>query len=171
PLPLARPAAAGGRARRRPRGRAAGGRPRPPRVRDRPPADRERLEGAPAQPPAGIGAVIRQSPAGVGAFNVIQLEHATAIVAGAEALGVPVVLQISENCVRYHGALEPVALAALAVARRASVPVAVHLDHATDRALVEEAVALGLGSVMFDASALPDRSDERRVGKERSAAR
>ncbi|MEU1386475.1 MULTISPECIES: class II fructose-bisphosphate aldolase [unclassified Nonomuraea] len=108
---------------------------------------------------AGIGDIVRQSPAGVGAFNVIQLEHATAIVAGAEALGLPVVLQISENCVRYHGALEPVALAALAVARRAEVPVAVHLDHATDRALVEEAVTLGLGSVMYDASALPDEEN------------
>ncbi|MFG1941766.1 ketose-bisphosphate aldolase [Nonomuraea sp. NPDC048826] len=110
-------------------------------------------------PLTAIGDIVRQSPAGVGAFNVIQLEHATAIVDGAEALGVPVVLQISENCVRYHGALEPVALASLAVARAASVPVAVHLDHATDRALVEEAVALGLGSVMFDASALPDEEN------------
>lgn len=110
-------------------------------------------------PLTAIGDIIGQSPAGVGAFNVIQLEHATAIVAGAEALGVPVVLQISENCVRYHGALEPIALASLAVARTASVPVAVHLDHATDRALVEEAVALGIGSVMFDASALPDEEN------------
>ncbi|NJP96461.1 class II fructose-bisphosphate aldolase [Nonomuraea sp. FMUSA5-5] len=110
-------------------------------------------------PLAPIGDIVRQSPAGVGAFNVIQLEHATAIVAGAEALGLPVVLQISENCVRYHGALEPIALACLAVARRADVPVAVHLDHATDRALVEEAVRLGLGSVMYDASALPDEEN------------
>ncbi|MEV0196456.1 class II fructose-bisphosphate aldolase [Nonomuraea sp. NPDC050691] len=110
-------------------------------------------------PLAATGDIVRTSPAGVGAFNVIQLEHATAIVAGAEALGVPVVLQISENCVRYHGALEPVALASLAIARRASVPVAVHLDHATDRALVEEAVQLGIGSVMFDASALPDEEN------------
>ncbi|WP_049562381.1 class II fructose-bisphosphate aldolase [Nonomuraea sp. SBT364] len=110
-------------------------------------------------PLAGIGDIVRESPAGVGAFNVIQLEHATAIVAGAEALGLPVVLQISENCVRYHGALEPIALASLAVARRAEVPVAVHLDHATDRALVEEAVTLGIGSVMYDASALPDEAN------------
>lgn len=91
----------------------------------------------------------------VGAFNVIQLEHATAITAGAERAGLPVVLQISENAVRYHGALEPVAAATLAIARAASVPVAVHLDHATDRSLVEQAVALGLTSVMFDASMLP----------------
>lgn len=107
-------------------------------------------------PLVGIAEIVSSAKAGVGAFNVIQLEHATAIVAGAEAAGAPVVLQISENAVRYHGALEPVALATLAVARHAAVPVAVHLDHATDRALVEEAVELGLGSVMFDASALPD---------------
>ncbi len=112
-------------------------------------------------PLTAIGDIVRQSPGGVGAFNVIQLEHATAVVTGAEAAGRPVVLQISENCVRYHGALEPIALAALAVARRAEVPVAVHLDHATGRALVEEAVALGIGSVMYDASALPDEDNVR----------
>jgi fructose-bisphosphate aldolase class II len=91
---------------------------------------------------------------GVGAFNVIQLEHAEAIVAGAEKAGTPVVLQISENAVRYHGALEPLAHATLAVARRSSVPVAVHLDHATDVELVREAVRLGFGSVMYDASVM-----------------
>jgi len=91
---------------------------------------------------------------GVGAFNVIQLEHAEALVAGAERAEAPVVLQISQNCVRYHGALEPIGLAVLAVARRATVPVAVHLDHAEDPALVHEAVELGFTSVMFDASRL-----------------
>ncbi|MEQ4207664.1 class II fructose-bisphosphate aldolase [Actinopolymorpha sp. B17G11] len=91
---------------------------------------------------------------GVGAFNVIQLEHAEALVAGAEHAGAPVILQISENAVKYHRGLEPLALATLAVAREASVPVAVHLDHATDPELVREAVTLGFGSVMFDASVL-----------------
>jgi fructose-bisphosphate aldolase class II len=91
---------------------------------------------------------------GVGAFNVIGLEHAEAIVAGAEAAGAPVVLQISENCVRYHGALGPLAAATREIAGSARVPVAVHLDHATSDGLVRAAAALGLGSVMFDASAL-----------------
>ncbi|GGM47288.1 fructose-bisphosphate aldolase [Longimycelium tulufanense] len=91
---------------------------------------------------------------GVGAFNVIQLEHAEALVAGAERAGAPVILQISHNCVRYHGALEPIGLATLAVARRSSVPVAVHLDHAEDAGLAHEAVELGFTSVMFDASKL-----------------
>lgn len=92
---------------------------------------------------------------GVGAFNVVHVEHAEAHVAGAEKAGSPVVLQISENAVRWHGHLEPIATATLAVARLASVPVAVHLDHATSQDLVEEAVSLGLGSVMFDGSRLP----------------
>jgi fructose-bisphosphate aldolase class II len=105
------------------------------------------------------GDIVREAPSGVGAFNVIQLEHAEAIVSGAETAGVPVVLQISENCVRYHGALRPLALACLAIAEASPMSVAVHLDHATDRALVEEAVRLGIGSVMFDASALPDAAN------------
>ena len=91
---------------------------------------------------------------GVGAFNVVQLEHAEAIVSGAARADAPVILQISENTVRYHGGLEPVALATLSVARHAPVPVAVHLDHAESPELVHEAVRLGFTSVMFDASRL-----------------
>ena len=92
---------------------------------------------------------------GAGAFNVIGIEHAEAIVTGAEAAGAGVVLQISQNCLVYHGSLAPIGTATLAVARAAAVPVAVHLDHATNQSLITEAVALGFGSVMFDASVLP----------------
>jgi fructose-bisphosphate aldolase class II len=92
---------------------------------------------------------------GVGAFNVITIEHAEGIIAGAESAGAPIVLQISENCVAYHGRLAPLGSAVLAAARTAAVPTAVHLDHAVSAGLVHEAVALGFGSVMFDASVLP----------------
>jgi fructose-bisphosphate aldolase, class II len=92
---------------------------------------------------------------GVGAFNVVQLEHGQAIVSGAAQAGALVILQVSQNTVRYHGGLEPVALATLAIAQRATVPVAVHLDHAESQELVQEAVGLGLTSVMFDGSRLP----------------
>ena len=88
------------------------------------------------------------------AFNVIGIEHAEGIVAGAEAAGAAVILAISENCVRYHGALEPVAAATLAIAQAASVAVGVHLDHATSADLVRAAVKAGIGSVMLDASGL-----------------
>jgi fructose-bisphosphate aldolase, class II len=91
---------------------------------------------------------------GVAAFNVIQIEHAEAIVAGAQAANAPVILQLSENAVRYHGALAPIGDAVLAVATAAKTPVAVHLDHATDTGLIAEAIARGFGSVMYDASAL-----------------
>jgi len=92
---------------------------------------------------------------GIGAFNVVLLEHAEAIVEGAERAGLPVILQISQNAARYHGSFEPIAAASLAIARAADVPAIVHLDHAEDVELVHAAVELGVQSVMFDGSALP----------------
>lgn len=89
---------------------------------------------------------------GAGAFNVIQLEHVTAIIDGAQTAQTPVILQLSQNAVKYHGGLAPIGSAMLAAARAATVPVAVHLDHAESADLVDEAVELGFGSVMFDAS-------------------
>ena len=92
---------------------------------------------------------------GLGAFNVFSIEHAEAIVAGAETAGSAVVLQLLQNAVRYHGALLPIGLATLAIARASRVPAAVHLDHADDLELVDQAIELGFSSVMFDASQLP----------------
>lgn len=92
---------------------------------------------------------------GLGSFNVLHLETAEAIVQGAEAVGLPVILQISQNCVAYHGSLEPLGAACLAVAAGARVPVALHLDHADDEELVHEAVRLGFSSVMYDGAHLP----------------
>jgi fructose-bisphosphate aldolase, class II len=108
----------------------------------------------PLVPTGAIVGAARADGRVAAAFNVIQIEHAQAIVAGAERADAPVILQLSENAVRYHGALRPIAAAARAVAELAATPVALHLDHATERGLVEEAVALGFGSVMYDASAL-----------------
>ena len=99
-------------------------------------------------------AAARRDGVGLGSFNVIALEHAEAIVEGAERAGAPVVLQLSQNTVAYHRGLAPLAAACLAIAASATVPVVVHLDHASDRDLVEQAVTLGITSVMFDASAL-----------------
>jgi fructose-bisphosphate aldolase class II len=100
-------------------------------------------------------AAAREGRTAVGAYNVVLLEHAEAIVAGAERAGLPVILQISENCVRYHGALAPIVAASLAVARAAPVPAFVHLDHIESPELVHEGLGLGVDSVMFDGSRLP----------------
>lgn len=98
---------------------------------------------------------LRGTGRGIGAFNAIMLEHAEAIVGGAEDAGLPVILQISQNAVRYHGSLAPFAAACRSMAGSARVPVVVHLDHAEDEELVDEAVRLGITSVMFDAAELP----------------
>lgn len=97
----------------------------------------------------------KASGTAVGAFNVILLEHAEALVAGAEKSELPVILQISENCVNYHRALKPISVATIAIAESASVPVSVHLDHAESEELVKEALDLGYDSIMFDGSKLP----------------
>lgn len=97
----------------------------------------------------------RADGAGVGAFNVVLLETAEALVEAAVRTDMPIVLQISENCVNYHGGLEPVARATLALADAAPVPVAVHLDHAESPDLALRAIDLGFGSVMYDGSKLP----------------
>jgi fructose-bisphosphate aldolase class II len=92
---------------------------------------------------------------GVAAFNVITLEHAEGIVAGAESTQRPVILQVSENAVRFHGGqLRPIAHALREVAMLAAVPVAMHLDHVTESELLHQAAEVGFSSAMFDAGAL-----------------
>jgi fructose-bisphosphate aldolase, class II len=91
----------------------------------------------------------------VAAFNVITLEHAEAVVAGAHLAGRPIILQISQNAVRYHGSLGPIAAAVRAVATAAAVPCSLHLDHVESIELLELAPEHGFSSVMFDGSALP----------------
>ncbi|QIS06544.1 fructose-bisphosphate aldolase [Nocardia brasiliensis] len=98
--------------------------------------------------------VTAAAPGGLGAFNVIALEHAEAIAAAAESTKRPVVLQLSENTASYHGGIAPLALACLRIAADSSAAIAVHLDHATDPALVRAAVELGVRSVMYDGSTL-----------------
>jgi fructose-bisphosphate aldolase class II len=90
------------------------------------------------------------------AFNVITLEHVEAVVEGAESAGAPVVLQVSENAVRFRGGrLLPLARAARTAAEQATVPVALHLDHVQSDDLLRQAADAGFGSVMYDAARLP----------------
>ncbi|MET7702569.1 class II fructose-bisphosphate aldolase [Streptomyces sp. NPDC005485] len=92
----------------------------------------------------------------VAAFNIITLEHVEAVIAGAESVNAPVVLQVSENAVKFrYGRLLPLARAAAAAAERASVPVALHLDHVQSDDLLRQAPDAGFSSVMYDASCLP----------------
>jgi len=93
------------------------------------------------------------------AFNVITLEHAEGIAEGAERAGAAVLIQVSENTVKFHGGqLAPLVSACAHVARSSSAPLAVHLDHFQDETLITEALKtateLGVASIMIDAAHL-----------------
>ena len=94
---------------------------------------------------------------GLAAFNVVLLDHAEAFVDAAEYTGLPLVLQLSQNAVKYHGGrLRPLGRALIELAEASTVPVSVHLDHAESTDLCREAVELGFTSIMYDGSKLPD---------------
>jgi fructose-bisphosphate aldolase class II len=126
----------------------------------------------------GIGELLqdaRERGAAVAAVNVITLEHAEAIVAAATEADRGLVLQVSENAIRYHGGkAEPIVAAAHALADTAPVPLALHLDHLTDPAHVDRALSGRLrelvGSLMYDAGALPYADNLRRTREVTAAA-
>jgi fructose-bisphosphate aldolase class II len=90
------------------------------------------------------------------ALNVITLEHAEGILLGAARAGAPVILQVSENAIRYHeGRGAPLLAACAALAEDHEALASIHLDHVTDPALLTLARSdLGVTSVMYDASEL-----------------
>jgi fructose-bisphosphate aldolase class II len=95
----------------------------------------------------------------VPAFNVITLEQAEAVVGGAADAGVGVLVQVSENAIGFRGGFAPLLAACRELAREATVPIGIHLDHLEDAelaaALVARAPELGVGSLMFDRATLP----------------
>ncbi len=90
----------------------------------------------------------------VGAFNVNNMEIVQAIIAAAEEEKAPVILQTSEGAIKYAGMDYLHALVKLA-ADKASVPVALHLDHGTTYSTIISCIANGWTSVMIDGSRFP----------------
>lgn len=108
---------------------------------------------------AGAGVLVAAAAArgrAVAAFNVITLEQAEAVVSAAEATGHPVILQVSQNAIRFRRGFAPLLAACRELAVAADVPVGLHLDHIDDAALaaaaLERSAGLGLSSLMFDGS-------------------
>lgn len=106
----------------------------------------------------------------VGAFNTYNLEITLGILRAAEALKAPVILQLGASALNYAGEATLSALA-LAAARAARVPVAVHLDHARDLDLCKACIERGFTSVMFDGSDLPFDENLARTAEAASLAR
>lgn len=87
----------------------------------------------------------------VGAFNVENMEMVKAVIGAAQELSAPVILQTTPSTVKY-GTLETYAAIVAAEARRARVPVCLHLDHGNSFALAMQAIHAGYTSVMIDGS-------------------
>lgn len=104
----------------------------------------------------------REGGYAVGLFNCVTLEMTRGIIAAAEELRSPVIIGPGESLLP-GASLPDYADMMLGIARRASVPVAVHFDHGFTPELVEEAISLGFTSVMYDCSMLPFEENVRRI--------
>ncbi len=87
----------------------------------------------------------------VGAFNVENMEMVQAVVAAAEELKSPVIMQTTPSTVKYAG-LEYFYANVKAAAEKASVPVVMHLDHGSSFELAMQALRAGYTSIMIDGS-------------------
>ncbi len=87
----------------------------------------------------------------VGAFNVENMEMVMAVVQAAEESRAPVIMQTTPSTVKYAG-LDYYLAMAKAAAERATVPVAMHLDHGDSFELAMQALRTGYTSIMIDGS-------------------
>lgn len=87
----------------------------------------------------------------VGLFNTVNLEMARGVLAAAEKTQSPVIIGTAEVLFPY-GPLEDLSYLLLPMAKKASVPVVVHLDHGLNRETCIQALELGFSSIMYDCS-------------------
>ncbi len=96
----------------------------------------------------------RKGRYGVGAFNINNMEFLQGIVQAAEEEKSPVIIAVSEGAMKYAGVEYIYAMVKVA-AERASVPIALHLDHGKHWDKIVSAIRNGFTSVMIDASDKP----------------
>lgn len=87
----------------------------------------------------------------VGAFNVNNMEIVQAVIAAAEAQNSPVIIQTTEGAIKYAG-IDYLSVLCRHAAQKASVPVALHLDHGTSFDTIIGCIRNGWSSVMIDGS-------------------
>lgn len=99
---------------------------------------------------------------GVGLFNAVNLELARGIIAAAEESGSPVIMGTAEVLFPY-GPLEEVSYYLIPMAKKAKVPVVVHLDHGLNKETCLKALKLGFSSIMYDCSTEPYDENVKKV--------
>ncbi|MBQ1390424.1 MAG: class II fructose-bisphosphate aldolase [Firmicutes bacterium] len=90
----------------------------------------------------------------VGSFNVPNLESLRAIIGAAEELKLPVIIQFAQ-CHEDWIPLSEIGPVMVDWAKKAQVPVCVHLDHGETLEYLEKALNLGFTGIMYDGSVLP----------------
>lgn len=100
---------------------------------------------------ANLNDVLRPASKGkyaVGLFNAVNLELARGIISAAETTGSPVIMGMAEVL--------------LSMAKKANVPVVVHLDHGLKKETCIQALKLGFSSIMYDCSTESLEATEKR---------
>lgn len=87
----------------------------------------------------------------VGAFNVENMEMVMAVIAAAEEMRAPLMMQTTPSTIKYAG-LDMYLANVKAAAEKASVPVCLHLDHGDSFDLAMQALRTGYTSIMIDGS-------------------
>ncbi|MBQ9644357.1 MAG: class II fructose-bisphosphate aldolase [Lachnospiraceae bacterium] len=90
----------------------------------------------------------------IGSFNAPNLESLEAVMGAAEELQLPVIIQFAQ-CHEPWLSLDVIGPVMVAAAKKASVPVCVHLDHGETLEYLQQALDLGFTGIMYDGSTLP----------------
>ncbi len=90
----------------------------------------------------------------VGLFNAVNIELARGIIAAAESTQSPVIMGTAEVLFPY-GPLDEVSYYLIPMAKKANVPIVVHLDHGLNKETCLKALELGFTSIMYDCSTDP----------------
>jgi len=98
---------------------------------------------------------------GVAAFNIVNDLTLEAVISAASELRAPLIVQTSVKTVKSIG-LRPLYAMFRAFAEPAPIPIALHLDHCPDRAMISACLAQGYNSVLFDGSHLPSVEENKR---------
>ncbi|MFC1687598.1 ketose-bisphosphate aldolase [Patescibacteria group bacterium] len=97
-----------------------------------------------------------QNKYALGAFNVQNLETTLAIIRAAVAKKSPIIIQMSEQTIKYGGLKTMTAMIeTMARDEAGNIPIALHLDHGRSFRTVAECIAAGFSSIMIDNSDVP----------------
>lgn len=97
--------------------------------------------------------IAKENAFAIGSFNTPNIESIKAVLGGADTLNLPVIIQFAQ-CHEELMPLEIIGPVMLECAKRADVPVCVHLDHGETVEYIKTALDIGFTSVMYDGSVL-----------------